>query len=73
MPSHNHAVTASDVSNTGVFIINDHSGDGIVSSDNFNPAYVETKSNRYFTDASGGSQSHENRMPYLALLYCVKN
>lgn len=73
MPNHNHAVTASDVFNTGVFIINDHSGDGIVSSDNFNPAFVETKSNRYFTDASGGSQSHENRMPYLALLYCVKN
>ena len=27
----------------------------------------------FTTAAAGGSQSHENRMPYLALLYCVKN
>lgn len=27
----------------------------------------------FTTAATGGGASHENRMPYVALLYCVKN
>ncbi|MDD2870473.1 MAG: hypothetical protein PHS49_00655 [Candidatus Gracilibacteria bacterium] len=68
LKSHNHAITTYDIFNTAAFIINDHSGDSITSSDNSSP-YGEIKNNRYYTDTLGGT---ETRPKNVALLYCVK-
>lgn len=68
--AHSHHVPAFDVSNTAAFVINDSSGDQIVSSDNLPPSYGEFRTTRYSTASSGGT---ETRPVNVALLYCRKD
>ncbi len=69
---HHHTVSTADVININAFIINDKSGDRIVSSDNAwqgengNSIY---RDNRYFTNNSGGN---ETRPRNIAFNYIVR-
>ncbi len=67
--SHNHTITAADVYDpTNAFIINDHSGDQLASSDNVNNGVnSELKPSRYGTDSSGGV---ETRPANVAVIFC---
>lgn len=66
--AHNHTINARDVYNTAVFMINDNSGDGMVSSDNLNSSYATARN--YTTTVSGTTS--ETRPKNIALIYIVK-
>ena len=67
--AHSHTITAADVYDpTNAFIINDHSGDQLASSDNINNGVnSELKSGRYGTGSSGGT---ETRPANVAVIFC---
>lgn len=67
--SHNHMIPAKDVYNTGAFIINDSSGDSIVSSDNASTVNSVSKNNRYYTETAGET---ETRPENISVMYIVK-
>ncbi|MBB5017427.1 phage-related tail fiber protein [Chitinivorax tropicus] len=67
--THQHGIATIEVFNTAAFIINDSSGDGVVSADNSGASICITRSGRYFTDNAG---STETRPRNVALLACIK-
>ncbi|MEN7433419.1 tail fiber protein [Chromobacterium sp. TRC.1.1.SA] len=67
--AHGHGINTIEVFNTAAFIINDNSGDGVVSADNSGPGISNLRTGRYFTERTGGG---ETRPRNVALLACIK-
>lgn len=69
MPAHNHSALASSASP------NQPSPDGnLLAKNAAAPPFINTSNaimNSAALGSTGGSQPHENRMPYLALNYCI--
>ena len=80
--SHSHIIKTADVFNTNAFVLNDQSGDKIVSSDNTPTSNSLYRDNRYTTESAGdhthtigntgSGTAHSIIQPYLVTNYIIK-
>ncbi len=74
MPSHSHVIQSFDGANTSVLVLNDHSGDRILSTDNAtNGVNGEVKNSRYSTNSSGSGQAHNIVQPFQAVHWIIRH
>lgn len=80
--AHTHLISTADVFNTAAFVINDQSGDRIVSSDNAPTSLANYRDNTYGTqsagahthtiNSTGSGTAHSILQPYLVTNYIIK-